>query len=173
MESFPPPLDEKRIITRERLRLLALGYKISGVFGALMVSLLIFHFMAFTVVSFLPSSAFDPPASHHSASSPEHPSNDNLSPSKSPPPVPFPGWIFRIVAAFIGLIILTGWTLGGLTFYAGHCLARRQHKTFIQIMAAVNCLWIPYGTLLGVLTFIVLSTREAEAEFPVLTPPPL
>ncbi|CAN5449303.1 hypothetical protein BH09VER1_BH09VER1_35770 [soil metagenome] len=169
---LPPPtaLDEKSIVTRERLRLLSLGYKISGVIGVVMVSFLLFHLVIFTTISFLPPTAFTPPAK---SSSSQVESGSRVEPSSPRHDALFPFFIFRIVAGVIGLVILSGWILGALTFYAGHCLARRQHRTFIQVMAALNCLWIPYGTLLGVFTFIVLNTPEAEAEFPAMAPPPL
>lgn len=163
MNTPPLPLDEKTIIARERLRLLSLGYKISGCIGALMVSVLIFHFIFLTTFSFLPSSAFpaNPSATSH------HGHSDDSAPSATKPslPDPFPFWFFRIFAAIIGFIILLGWTLGALTFYAGVCLARRRHKTFVQVMAGVNCLFIPYGILLGICTFVVLNSREAAEEF--------
>ena len=43
--------------------------------------------------------------------------------------------MFRIFAGLIGLIILLGWTFGGLTIYAGRCLHKRTRRLFIFIMA--------------------------------------
>jgi hypothetical protein len=57
------------------------------------------------------------------------------------------------------------WTLGALTAYAGRSIQKRRRKLFVYVMAALNCLFIPYGTLLGVFTFIVLSSAAASPEF--------
>jgi len=65
----------------------------------------------------------------------------------------------------IGAVILIGWLLGGLTAYAGRCIARREKRLFVLIMAGVNCIWIPYGTLLGIASFIFLETPAAKAAF--------
>jgi hypothetical protein len=73
--------------------------------------------------------------------------------------------MFRIFAAVIGLIIICGWTLGALTAYAGHCIKKRKQKLFIYIMAAINCIWIPYGTLLGIATILLFQWPEVRAEF--------
>jgi hypothetical protein len=59
--------------------------------------------------------------------------------------------------AFIGTAaVLFGWTIAGLVLYAGRCLARKEHHTFCVVIAALNCLFVPFGTVLGVFTLIVL-----------------
>ena len=63
--------------------------------------------------------------------------------------------------------MLLGWALAGLTAYAGRCIQKRKTKTLIYIMAGFNCLFVPYGTLLGVFTFIVLGSPAAIEEFKV------
>jgi hypothetical protein len=73
--------------------------------------------------------------------------------------------MFRIFAGVIGLIIICGWTLGALTVYAGHCIKKRKHKVFIYIMAGINCIWIPYGTLLGIATILLFQWPEVQAKF--------
>jgi hypothetical protein len=81
--------------------------------------------------------------------------------SSSPPPASM-GWIFL----FLGLAILAvGWTFGGLTIYSGRCMARRRHRAFSLVMAAVHCLNIPLGTILGVCTFIVLMRPSVIAQY--------
>lgn len=78
-----------------------------------------------------------------------------------PPPVIF----FRIMAAIMAGLVFVGWTIGGLTAYAGRCIQKRKRKTLIYVMAALNCLFIPYGILLGIFTFIVLGSPAAAEEF--------
>jgi hypothetical protein len=73
--------------------------------------------------------------------------------------------VFRVIAGVIGLIIICGWTLGGLTAYAGRCINKRKHRLFIYIMAGINCIWIPYGTVLGIATILLFQWPEVQAEF--------
>jgi hypothetical protein len=73
--------------------------------------------------------------------------------------------MFRIFAAVIGVIILLGWTFGALTTYAGCCVQKRTHRLFILIMAGLNCVLIPWGTLLGVATFTILQSPAGQREF--------
>ena len=55
-----------------------------------------------------------------------------------------------------------------LTIYAGRCVQKRQHRTFIYVMAGLNCPLIPWGTLLGIATFILPQTPVAQREFGLL-----
>jgi hypothetical protein len=155
---------EEQLIVRERLRLLAIGYYVKGAVSAIFVSFLLFHFVFMLGFSFMPESAWNPPpkpaTTLHSLS---------VSPSPTPRPVnPGPPVImFRIFAAVIGGIILLGWTFGALTIYAGRCVQTRTRRVFIYVMAALNCPLLPWGTLLGVATFMVLQTPVARREFGV------
>lgn len=59
-------------------------------------------------------------------------------------------------------------------FLAGLWLRTLRNLLFIQIVAALNCLAIPYGTVLGIFTFMVLqrpSAKQFFASTPV--PPPI
>lgn len=61
--------------------------------------------------------------------------------------------------AFIGfgsVALLIGLTLGVLTILSGRRMTRRRGRTFSLVVAGVNCLSVPFGTALGVFTFIVL-----------------
>jgi len=74
----------------------------------------------------------------------------------------FVGWIF---IGFAILFILFGLTFSGFVFVTGRFLSRRRHHTFCLVMAGVECLLIPYGTILGVLTIIVLMRDSVKALF--------
>src|SRR5688572_3906826 len=69
------------------------------------------------------------------------------------PPPEFMGYLFAGMGA---AVIFFGSLIGGLTMYAGRCIARRRHRTFTLIMAGLHCLNVPVGTALGVFTFLVL-----------------
>jgi hypothetical protein len=160
----PPALSEaeEQIIVRERLRLLAIGFYVKGAVGAVFVSFFLIHFFMFLAFSFMPESSWNPP--QKSATTLHLLS---VSPSPTPRAVnPGPPVImFRIFAGVIGVIILLGWTFGALTIYAGRCVQKRTHRVFIYVMGGLNCALIPWGTLLGVATFMVLQTPVARREF--------
>jgi hypothetical protein len=72
------------------------------------------------------------------------------------------GWAFILIG---GLFIVVGWTIAGMTLYAGHCLARRQHYTLCFVVACIECLFIPQGTVLGIFTLLVLMRATVKPLF--------
>lgn len=82
-------------------------------------------------------------------------------------PPTFFGWFFAGLAAFG---ILVGWSLAVVIALAGRFLARRTHYTFCFMVAAVECVFVPIGTVLGVFTIIVLNRTSVRALFEVETP---
>ncbi len=64
-----------------------------------------------------------------------------------------------------GLFIIAGWTLAVLVFFAGRNLSRRTNHTFCMIIAGLECLFMPVGTVLGVFTIIVLARNSVKALF--------
>jgi hypothetical protein len=84
---------------------------------------------------------------------------ESMAGSEGPPP-PFVGWLFLAIG---GALVLGGWTLGACLIAAGRSLARRRRYLFCLVMAAIACMLVPLGTVLGVFTIIVLmrpSVRE-------------
>jgi len=162
----PPPFNlERQIIATDRLWLLSVAYYISGAIGAAFVSFLLIHFFLLLGLSFIPSSQWNAPAptpasAQYAAPSPIPTASPAPKNNQGPPAI-----MFRTFAAIVGLIILCGWTLGALTIYAGHCIKRRKHRLFIYIMAAINCIWVPYGTVLGIATILLFQWPEVRAEF--------
>ncbi len=51
------------------------------------------------------------------------------------------------------------------TFLAGYFLALRKHYVFCFILAALDCMRFPFGTVVGVFTIIVLSRPSVKALF--------
>jgi hypothetical protein len=80
-----------------------------------------------------------------------------------PPPPAALGWVFVVMGLFAFVVVAA---IGGLTIFAGRCIAQRKHLTFIYILAGILCTNMPLGTLLGVLTFVVLTRDDAKALFP-------
>ncbi len=52
-----------------------------------------------------------------------------------------------------GAFIVTAMAVNVLS---GMFLLRRRHRVFSLVIAGFNCMWFPFGTALGVFTFIVL-----------------
>lgn len=48
------------------------------------------------------------------------------------------------------------------TFISGRCLARRRNRLFSFVMAAFLCMFMPFGTVLGIFTIIVLSRESVK-----------
>lgn len=81
-------------------------------------------------------------------------------------PAPFPVEWFGLMFAAVGVIvILCGWTLAGLTLFTGRCLARRKHYFFCMVVAGLNCMVFPLGTVLGVFTLLVLLRPTVKPLF--------
>jgi uncharacterized protein YybS (DUF2232 family) len=76
-----------------------------------------------------------------------------LRPGQERPP-PFMGWFFGVFGLFFFVILLT---MGILKFLTYRRLKERRSRVFCMVVAGISCLSIPYGTLLGVFTFVVLS----------------
>lgn len=145
---------------RERLRLLALGYYVKGAVGAVFISFLLLHFFLFLGFSFVPESSWNASKSVTTAQSPSVPPPAPRISNQGPPVM-----MFRIFAAVIGMIILLGWTFGALTIYAGRCVQKRKHRVLIYVMAGLNCALIPWGTLLGIATFMLLQSPAGQKAF--------
>jgi hypothetical protein len=79
------------------------------------------------------------------------------------------GLAFTIIP---GLIILAGWATAICVFVAGRSLAGLRRYTFCMIIAAVECVFMPFGTVLGVFALIVLSRPSVKALFDSSRPRP-
>ena len=75
-------------------------------------------------------------------------------------PPEFLGWIFAVLGA---LLFLIGIAMAICILIAGRSLALRKRYSFAFVMACIECLFIPFGTILGVFTIVVLS-RESVRE---------
>jgi hypothetical protein len=83
------------------------------------------------------------------------------------PPPAIIGWIFVILAV---TFITLGWILAALILTTGRFLARRKHYQFCLVMAGIECLFMPFGTVLGVFTILVLVRESVKPLFGVYPP---
>jgi hypothetical protein len=72
------------------------------------------------------------------------------------------GWF---MIAFSAAFVLMGLAYAACTALAGRYLWQRRHYTFCLVMAAVTCLFMPFGTVLGVFTIIVLVRDSVKELF--------
>ena len=77
-------------------------------------------------------------------------------------PPEFLGWIFVGLGSFLFLL---GITMAICILIAGRCLSRCRCYSFTLVMACVECLFIPFGTILGVFTIIALSRESVKTLF--------
>lgn len=127
------------IIDEEHLKLLSLGYMVSGGFSALFSLFGLFYvFIGIAMTSFISRIA-----------------QSQNKPDQMPPQ--FVGWFFGAIGLAF-LIFSVSFAI--LKFLAGSRLKQRSSRIFCMIVAGFTCLEFPYGTFLGVMTFIVLG-RES------------
>jgi hypothetical protein len=86
-----------------------------------------------------------------------------------------PPWLGPLLATILIVVFFLAAGMALCQFLTGRWLTRHKHKLFCEIIAGITCLAIPYGTTLGVFTFLVLGRPEAKRLFagaqPVWTPP--
>jgi hypothetical protein len=143
MNELPPLMRDQRKTDADHLRLLAIFQFIFAGLGLLALGFLFLHYSLL----------------HHFLGNPElwkHPRGGG------PPPEEFFA-VFKWIYVFLGLLIITG---GLLNIISGLCIGRRRLRTFSLVVGGLNCLQIPFGTVLGVFMLVVLlrdSVREAYA----------
>jgi hypothetical protein len=81
---------------------------------------------------------------------------------KGEPPPAFMGWLFIVFGCFF---FLCGETLATCIAFSGRYIARRSHYWFAFVVACVQCLFFPFGIILGVFTIIVLSRSSVKQLF--------
>lgn len=66
---------------------------------------------------------------------------------------------------FASLAILLGLSFAACMVLAGRFLARRERYTFCLVMAALACMFVPFGTVLGIFTILVLMRDSVKLLF--------
>ena len=81
-------------------------------------------------------------------------------------PPEFLGWIFAVLGSVLFLI---GIAMAICILITGRSIALRKRYSFVRVMACIECFFIPFGTILGVFTIVVLS-RESVRELFAASP---
>jgi hypothetical protein len=93
--------------------------------------------------------------------------SESFGSSKDLPPA-FVGVFFIL---FGGVMMLLGWALAACLVYAGRCLGKRKHYTFCLVVAGIACMFMPFGTILGIFTILVLLRPTIKPLFAAAVPP--
>jgi hypothetical protein len=72
------------------------------------------------------------------------------------------GLLFLLIP---GALILAFWALAALILTAGLRLRDRRTWTFCLVIAGIECVFVPLGTILGVFTILVLNRDSVQRLF--------
>jgi hypothetical protein len=139
MNNLSPILMDQRTIDTDHLNLLAIFHFVGAGLALIGILLLVAHYAMFQAFM----------------NNPQMWANQKQTP---PPPEVFAAlkWFY---------VIFGSWFVGSalLNLISGFCIRARTHRAFSITVAAINCLHMPLGTLLGVFTIVVLM-RESVRE---------
>jgi hypothetical protein len=137
---FPPTNDEKNLGT------LAIFHYVVGALLALFSCIfLIYVAMGVAMLCSPAGGPFDQPHAH----------------TADPAPAVV-AWVFIALGAGGTLF---GWAMAAATIVAGRSITARRRHVFCVVVGALLCLWMPFGTILGVFTLILLTKPHVKALF--------
>ena len=74
--------------------------------------------------------------------------------------------VVGLIFFMVPMIFLTvSWTAATLVLFAGRRIAKRTNLTYCQIVAGLECLCVPFGTILGIFSLITLTKPEIKETF--------
>ncbi len=134
------PSRDQRIIDDQQLKLLSIFHFIGAGLAGLGIFFVIGHYALFSTMM----------------------NNSAAWQGNAPPPPPEFWEIFRWFYVVMGVWLAADLVLNML---AGRYLRARKHRTFCIVVAALNCLHMPLGTILGIFTIVVLARDSIRASF--------
>lgn len=141
--SIPAPASEKQqIIDAEHIKLLAIFHFVVAGLALLGIGFVLFHYC-------MMSALFSNP--------------EMWKAQKNVPP--FPKDFLKMFVWFYVFFGLIFGTAGVLNLLSGLFLRQGRHRVFSIIVGALNCLQVPFGTVLGVFTIIVLSRDSVRQRY--------
>jgi len=129
-------LSRQSIIDEEHLKHLSLGYMISAATTAFFSLFGLMYAVMGIVISKIPIQQ----------------QGDRTSGAQAAPALV--GWIFAGIGTGIFLLMVI---FAAAKVRAAYCIKNRRSRTFCMVVAGFSCLEIPYGTALGVLSFLVFG----------------
>jgi hypothetical protein len=141
---MPGEFDRQAVIDDEHLKLLSLGYVITAAMTAFFALFALIYvavgFSVVTIIAHKPLVAGNPGQAVPAAL----------------------GWIIAVIGLGVFLIVAA---FAAAKLRVAFCIKKRKSRTFCMVIAAICCLGVPYGTLLGILTFIVLGRASVVTMF--------
>jgi hypothetical protein len=139
VNELPPLLRDQRKVDADHLKLLSIFHFVGAGLALIAILFLLGHFAMFH--AFMANSNFW----------------ENQ--RQAPPPREF----FAIFKWFY--LVLAVWFAGSgiLNLLSGFRIRARRHRTFSLVVAGINCVHVPLGTVLGVFTIIILA-RDSVRE---------
>lgn len=83
------------------------------------------------------------------------------------PEATIPGFVGLFFTLIAGSMILFGWTFAVCEALAGWFLGKKNRYMYCLVMAGVECMFMPFGTVLGVFTIITLMKPSVKELFGV------
>jgi MFS family permease len=77
-------------------------------------------------------------------------------------PRPAPAFIGYFFVGLASGLILLGWTAAICTAISGRCIQKRTKWRFGFVVGAILCAFMPFGTVLGVFTLILLNKDSVK-----------
>jgi hypothetical protein len=139
----PAPLaisDDQRRRDGEHVQLLSIFHFVVGGLSAAAIAFLCLHFLFFYFVFMNP---------------------EMWQGQKELPPREF-FHVFIWFYVFMGVMFAAGAVVNVLS---GLFMQRRTHRTFSLVVAGLDCLQMPFGTILGVFTIVVLTRDSVRASY--------
>jgi hypothetical protein len=143
MSALPPIMRDQRQIDAGHLRLLAIFHFVIAGMACLGILLMAGEFMLMHVIMAHPETWTKPAQAN------------------APDPATFIA-IFQWFFAAFGLWFVASAVLNVMS---GLFLRARKHRVFSLVVAGLNCLHMPLGTVLGIFTIIVLVRSSVQEEY--------
>lgn len=121
---------------REHLRLLAIFHYVVGALAAFFACIPLIHVAVGIIVLIAGKQGNGPPAAF--------------------------GWLFILIGGFVFVL---GWAFAATVVLSGFYISKRRHYLFCLVMAGVECVFMPFGTVLGVFSLIVLTRESVKPLF--------
>ena len=144
------PIEKQETIDNEHMKLLAIFHYVSGAKTIAFSSMFIFHL---AILGFI---AQNPDFFPQRVEGAERAKMAELT-----------GTFMSIAIPILGAFILLGISYGICEIIAGRFISRRRHRMFRFIVAIPRAALFPYGSILSVLTFIVLSRSSVKEQYAI------
>ena len=141
-------LERQRIVDGEQLKALAIAYLALGGMAAF-TALISLVYVAMGIFTGVAASAAKGPGAEEGAA------------------------LVAALLGFIGLAMFVGFgAISALQIWTGVSLLKGRRRTLALVTAGLTCIWIPFGTILGALSFVVLLRPSVTDRFRAEELPP-